>query len=49
MVLRYRYIQNWAWEKIAVEMGWSIRWTQIVHGRALQNIDGILREMDVIK
>lgn len=35
-VLEHRYLEYKSWEVIAVEMGYTFRWTQALHCRALQ-------------
>lgn len=42
-LLYKRYIKKYAWERIAVELGYSLQWTHILHGRALQEIQ---KELD---
>ena len=37
-VLRYRYINEWSWERIAQEMHFDVKWLYKMHGRALQEI-----------
>lgn len=34
-VLEHRYVEQKRWEEIAVEMGYTFRWTQELHRRAL--------------
>jgi len=36
-ILRYRYINGYTWEMIAVEMHYSYQWVCELHGRALQH------------
>lgn len=43
MVLHMRYVQYKTWEQIACEMGFSYRWVCTIHGRALQEIEKILK------
>lgn len=38
MLLRYRYIDGMTWEKVADNMGLELRWTHVLHGRALSEI-----------
>lgn len=42
-VLHMRYVQYKTWEQIANEMGFSYRWVCTIHGRALQEIEKILK------
>lgn len=35
-VLEHRYVEQKRWEEIAVEMGYTFRWTQELHRRALR-------------
>lgn len=42
-VLHMRYVQNKTWEQIACDMGFSYRWVCTIHGRALQQIEKILK------
>lgn len=42
-VLHMRYVQYKTWEQIACEMGFSYRWVCTIHGRALQEIEKILK------
>lgn len=37
-VLEHRYLEYKSWEVIAVEMGYTFRWTQALHCRALQTL-----------
>lgn len=37
-LLRYRYVNGWKWEKIAVEMNFDYRWILRLHGRALESM-----------
>lgn len=41
VLLRYRYLNGYTFEKIAVEMGKSWRWIISLHGRALQAAEGV--------
>lgn len=43
-ILRRRYIDGKTWEEIAVEMNYTYRWTLTLHGRALEEVDRILKE-----
>lgn len=36
LLLRYRYIQGYTWERIAVEMNYGYQWACKLHGRALE-------------
>ena len=44
MLLRYRYIHFDSWETIADELGYSMRWTYRLHGRALASVEEILEK-----
>lgn len=44
MLLRYRYIHFHTWEEISAEMNYGLRWTYILHGRALDSVNKILKE-----
>lgn len=44
LVLEKRYLCFKTWEQIADDMNFSRRWVQIVHARALNAMDSILRE-----
>ena len=37
-VIRFRYLNGFTWEKIAVEMDLTYQWVCALHGRALQEI-----------
>ena len=39
LLLRYRYISGWTWERIAVEMNLEYRWVLRLHGRALTELE----------
>jgi hypothetical protein len=39
-----RYINNKGWDDVAREMGYDKRWIMRLHGRALKEIDEILKE-----
>lgn len=39
VLLRYRYICGWTWERIAVELHYSWRQTIRLHGEALQQVN----------
>lgn len=45
-ILYKRYVYEYTWEKIAVDMSFSMQWVQTLHGRALQEIQ---KELDKIK
>lgn len=45
-VLRRRYINGNAFEKIAVKLGISYQWTCVLHGRGLQEIRKIIETLD---
>ena len=38
LLLRYRYIEGWTWEHIAVELDNSYQWVCHLHGMALKEI-----------
>lgn len=38
LLLRYRYIDGWRLEKIAVEMDYDYRWIRRLHGKALDKL-----------
>ena len=38
LLLRYRYIDGWTWERIAVELNYAYRNVTRLHGRALDEI-----------
>ena len=38
MVMRFRYINGWGWEKVAVESNYDYRYTLKIHGKALNNL-----------
>ena len=44
MLLRYRYIHFYTWEEISAEMNYGLRWVYIIHGRALESVNNILKE-----
>lgn len=41
-ILYKRYVYKYTWEKIAVEMNYNITWVQVLHGRALAEIQKVL-------
>lgn len=41
VLLHLRYINNYTFEMIAVEMNYCYKWTRILHGRALREFDKI--------
>lgn len=45
VLLEYRYLSFQAWNDIAVEMGYSLRWVYKLHGLALQAVSHILLEI----
>ena len=45
-LLHRRYIEGNTWEKIAVEMNYSYQWICKLHGRALPEIERILKAYD---
>ena len=38
-ILRYRYINDWSWERIAQEMHYDERWVRRLHGWALLRVE----------
>jgi DNA-directed RNA polymerase specialized sigma subunit len=44
LLLEMRYINNKNWDDVAVCMGYDRRWVMRLHGRALKEIDKILKE-----
>lgn len=42
-VLHKRYLQYKSWEQIAVEMNFTYRWCTKLHGKALIEVDGIIK------
>ena len=42
-VLHKRYLQYKSWEEIAVEMSFTYRWCTQLHGKALLEVDGIIK------
>ncbi len=45
-LLHRRYIEGNTWEKIAVEMNYSYQWICKLHGRALPEIERLLKAYD---
>lgn len=45
MLLRYRYINFDTWEHISDALGQSIRWTHILHARALESVEEIRKKL----
>lgn len=43
-VLQFRYINEWSWPRIAEEMHYCLDWVWRLHGRALQEIGGRLKD-----
>nr|WP_304710519.1 hypothetical protein [uncultured Acetatifactor sp.] len=39
VLLEKRYLCFQTWEDISVELGWSLRWTYAIHGKALAELD----------
>lgn len=39
MLLEKRYLCFETWEDISYELGWSLRWTHVLHGKALAELD----------
>lgn len=44
LLLEMRYINNKGWDEVAMCMGYDRRWVMRLHGRALKEIDKILKE-----
>lgn len=44
MVLRYRYLHNFEWDKIAAKMQFSVSWVYKLHHRALSQFEKIFEE-----
>ena len=44
LLLEMRYINNKSWDDVARDMGYDKRWIMRLHGRALKEIDEILKE-----
>lgn len=44
LVLQMRYIDRKTWEEVAIGLGYDTRYTMKLHGRALKEIDDILKE-----
>jgi hypothetical protein len=42
-ILELRYISFWAWERIAVDLNYSLRQTHRLHSAALDSCDAIMR------
>lgn len=42
-ILSQRYVQGKTFEKIAADMNYTYRWVCIMHGRALQSVEKILK------
>lgn len=43
MLLRYKYVHFYSWEKIKEEMHYGHTWVNTLHGRALKSVDTILK------
>ena len=39
VLLEKRYLCFQTWEDISAELGWSLRWTYAIHGKALAELD----------
>lgn len=39
VLLEKRYLCFQTWEDISAELGWSLRWTHVLHGKALAELD----------
>jgi DNA-directed RNA polymerase specialized sigma24 family protein len=48
-VLISRYFKNESWEQIATDMFFTERWIYTLHGRALQELDDILKEFSRVQ
>ena len=44
-ILEMRYVTGWPLSRIAQEMHYHIRWVQILHGKALNDVRAVLRGM----
>lgn len=44
LLLEMRYINNKGWDDVASNMGYDKRWVMRLHGKALKEIDGTLKE-----
>lgn len=44
LVLRYRYIHFCRWDEVADMLGFTLRWTHILHQRALEEVSKIISE-----
>ncbi len=44
LVLEKRYLSYCTWEEIAGDLNCSVRWTHIIHGRALEEMEKILEK-----
>lgn len=44
LILEYRYLQGKAWEQIAAEMHYDLRWVYRLHGSALLEVAKILEQ-----
>lgn len=42
LVLQERYLQMYPWEDIALDINRKVRWVQVIHGRALEQLQKIL-------
>lgn len=42
ILLTLRYFNNHTWEVISEKMGYTLRWTYTIHGRALQDFHSII-------
>ena len=45
VLLEYRYLAGYKWEKIAVELNYDYRWVLRLHGRALHAIESHIPPM----
>lgn len=45
-ILNKRYVEQKTWEKIACEMGISYQWVCRLHGKALQEVEKIMKESE---
>ena len=46
MLLEQRYLCYHSWEEVATEMNYGIRWTHIMHTKALGAVDQVLAERE---
>lgn len=44
LLLEKRYLRFMTWEKIAVDLGYDVRWVHRLHGKALEQVQELLSE-----